>query len=61
MEAIQYTASDKKLQFLFLDIPKISGPKDVLIKVAFSGVCGTDIHIIQVIIAIYMYVFKRYN
>lgn len=48
MEAIQFSSNDKKLKFSKINIPKITGPKDVLIKVAFCGVCGTDLHIIQV-------------
>lgn len=50
MEAIQFTANSKTVEYLLLEIPKISGLKDVLIKVAYSGVCGTDLHIIQVFI-----------
>ena len=35
-----------ELSMVTKPIPKISHPKDVLIKVLFSGVCGTDLHIL---------------
>lgn len=47
MEALQYSAKDKKLSLVNLPIPKIKEDCDVLIKVAYSGICGTDLHIIQ--------------
>lgn len=47
MEALQYSAKDKKLSLVNTPIPKIQDDSDVLIKVAYSGICGTDLHIIQ--------------
>lgn len=47
MEALQYSAKDKKLSLVKIPIPKIEKDDDVLIKVAYSGICGTDLHIIQ--------------
>ncbi|KAG5880769.1 hypothetical protein JTB14_012649 [Gonioctena quinquepunctata] len=47
MEAIKFTAKTKELELVKVPIPKVSNPQDVLIKVAYSGVCGTDLHIIQ--------------
>jgi len=38
---------DSKLSIVTKPIPKISNPLDVLIKVAYSGVCGTDLHILS--------------
>lgn len=48
MEAIQFTANTKKLEYSKIPIPKISKPNEVLIKVAYAGICGTDLHVIQV-------------
>ncbi|CAH1163065.1 unnamed protein product [Phaedon cochleariae] len=47
MEAVIFNAKEKKLQLSRVPIPKISEPDQVLIKVAYSGICGTDLHIIQ--------------
>lgn len=38
---------DKQLSIVTKPIPKITNPHDVLIKVAYSGVCGTDLHILS--------------
>lgn len=57
MEAIQFASHDKSLTYLVVDIPTVIDPKDVVIKVAFSGVCGTDLHIIQVFI---IFLFSLY-
>ena len=35
-------------------VPQISGPTDVLIKVAFAGLCGTDLHILEVNMSIWI-------
>lgn len=48
MEAIQFTKNTKKLELSKIPIPKISKPDEILIKVAYAGICGTDLHIIQV-------------
>ena len=37
---------DKKLSIVTKPIPKLSNPTDVLVKVSYSGVCGTDLHIL---------------
>lgn len=38
---------DKRLSIVTKPLPKITNPHDVLIKVTYSGVCGTDLHIIS--------------
>lgn len=48
MEALRFTGSTKILEYVQVPVPVISQPDQVLIKVAFAGVCGTDIHIIAV-------------
>jgi len=47
MEAIQFSLKDKKLELVQKPIPKITDPHQILIKVAYSGICGTDLHIIE--------------
>ncbi|KAF7280568.1 hypothetical protein GWI33_005767 [Rhynchophorus ferrugineus] len=47
MEALRFTGKTKKLEYVQIPIPKVSQPNQVLVKVAFSGVCGTDLHIIS--------------
>ena len=37
---------DGELSMITTPPPKVSCPTDVIIKVAFSGVCGTDLHIL---------------
>ncbi len=44
MEAIAKTRSKPGAELIQTDIPKI-GPKDVLIKIKATSVCGTDVHI----------------
>ncbi|XP_028127953.1 D-altritol 5-dehydrogenase [Diabrotica virgifera virgifera] len=46
MEALRFTSKIKKLELVNVPIPKITQPNQVLIKVAYSGICGTDLHII---------------
>lgn len=49
MEALRFCPKSKTLSLeKSIEIPKIVNPDDVLIEVAFSGLCGTDIHIVQV-------------
>ncbi|KAJ8958447.1 hypothetical protein NQ318_002234 [Aromia moschata] len=47
MEAINFTAKTKTLELKRVAVPEITQPDQVLIKVAYSGICGTDLHIIQ--------------
>jgi len=37
---------EKELSLVTKPIPKVNNPDDVLIRVAYSGICGTDLHII---------------
>ncbi|XP_078597270.1 uncharacterized protein LOC144873600 [Branchiostoma floridae x Branchiostoma japonicum] len=45
MQGLQWNATADKLSLIELDKPK-AGPGEVVIKVAYAGVCGTDLHII---------------
>ncbi|XP_023330520.1 D-arabinitol dehydrogenase 1 [Eurytemora carolleeae] len=50
MQALQFNAKlspHENLRLIKTAVPQISGPTDVLIKVAFAGLCGTDLHILE--------------
>ncbi|XP_043191911.1 2-deoxy-scyllo-inosamine dehydrogenase-like [Amphibalanus amphitrite] len=47
MKALQYNRPTKTLTLREIPIPKIVREDDVLVKVAFSGICGTDLHAIK--------------
>ncbi|XP_050292991.1 uncharacterized protein LOC126733639 [Anthonomus grandis grandis] len=47
MEALRFTGQTKVLEYVQIPVPKISKPDQVLIKVAYAGLCGTDLHIIE--------------
>lgn len=48
MEAIEFDGNTKTLNFAKKSVPAITEENQVLVKVAYAGVCGTDLHIIQV-------------
>ena len=48
MKALQYNRPTKTLTLKDLPVPKVVKEDDVLVKVAFSGICGTDLHAIKV-------------
>lgn len=48
MEAVLFDGKSLSLKYeKNYAMPKITNDEDVLVKVAYSGVCGTDLHIIQ--------------
>ncbi|XP_044260807.1 D-arabinitol dehydrogenase 1-like [Tribolium madens] len=47
MNALRFTSNTKNVALTKIPIPAITHPKEVLIKIAYSGVCGTDLHIIS--------------
>ncbi|XP_057670169.1 D-altritol 5-dehydrogenase-like [Diorhabda carinulata] len=47
MEALNFTLKNKRLELEQVPIPKVTEKDQVLIKVAFAGICGTDLHIIE--------------
>ncbi|XP_028127950.1 uncharacterized protein LOC114324346 [Diabrotica virgifera virgifera] len=47
MKAIQLISQKKEIRFVEVPIPRITDANDVLIKVAYSGICGTDLHMIE--------------
>ncbi|XP_059489363.1 D-altritol 5-dehydrogenase-like isoform X2 [Neocloeon triangulifer] len=45
--AIQFDYGTKKLTFGEVTKPELSRPDEILVKVAYSGICGTDLHVIH--------------
>ncbi|GJQ87537.1 hypothetical protein Trydic_g18478 [Trypoxylus dichotomus] len=52
MQAIVFNGREKTVRVVEKPIPKISDDRQVLVKVAYAGVCGTDLHIIEELIKI---------
>ena len=49
MDALRFLPKEKILSLESnVQIPKIVNDDDVIVEVAFAGLCGTDIHIMQV-------------
>ena len=38
---------DGELSMITTPPPRVSSPFEVIVKVAFSGICGTDLHILS--------------
>lgn len=49
MNCIKVDIKNNRTIFTKEEIPKAETDADVIIKVAYSGFCGTDLHIIKVI------------
>jgi len=47
MQAVKFCLSTKLVELVGVPIPTISNPNEVLIKVAYAGICGTDLHIMH--------------
>ncbi|KAI4454960.1 sorbitol dehydrogenase [Holotrichia oblita] len=47
MQAVVFNLQEKSLGVVKKDIPRIENGDQILVKVAYAGVCGTDLHIIQ--------------
>ncbi|CAH1781468.1 unnamed protein product, partial [Owenia fusiformis] len=47
MRAIKLTQSQKKIELVRIEIPRIVKPNDVLLKIPCAGICGSDIHFIK--------------
>ncbi|XP_073965452.1 uncharacterized protein isoform X1 [Choristoneura fumiferana] len=48
MEAVVFNGKELTLKYVKdFPIPKIVNDTDVIVKVEYSGICGTDVHIIQ--------------
>ncbi|KAK7862918.1 hypothetical protein R5R35_003255 [Gryllus longicercus] len=47
MDALQFDLKSKQLSLIQLPVPSKLAENDVLIKVAYAGICGTDLHIAE--------------
>lgn len=48
MDALQFDPRKKVLSLVKTDLPAIIEKNEVIVKVTFAGVCGTDLHILDV-------------
>ncbi|CAB0009471.1 unnamed protein product [Nesidiocoris tenuis] len=49
MEALRFDPKTKELTFEKIPVPKIENDDDVIVEVAYCGICGTDLHILKVV------------
>ena len=47
MRALKCDASKGELSLEDVSIPEVILPDDIVIKVGYAGLCGTDLHIMQ--------------
>ena len=48
MRALKCDAAKGELSLEDVQVPEVINPDDIIIKVGYAGLCGTDLHIIQV-------------
>ena len=49
MEALRFYPDENSFSLCKdTNVPEVEGPDDVLVEVKYAGLCGTDLHIIQV-------------
>jgi len=48
MEAVQFDRQNKQLSLIKAPLPSEPNKNEVVIRVAYSGICGTDLHITEV-------------
>jgi D-arabinose 1-dehydrogenase-like Zn-dependent alcohol dehydrogenase len=48
MEAVQFDSTNKELFLIKAPLPAEPNKNEVVIRVAYSGICGTDLHIAEV-------------
>ncbi len=48
MNCLRLDAKKERLVLQQSPIPKVEKPDEVVVKVALAGLCGTDLHIIEV-------------
>ena len=59
MDALRYHPSLKSISLdQNVQVPQIESEDDVIVEVAYAGLCGTDIHIMQVS---YRRFFSQFN
>lgn len=47
MEAVQFDSKNKELSLIKAPLPSEPNQNEVVIRVAYSGICGTDLHITE--------------
>lgn len=47
MKAIHFDPKKRHFNYVSKDIPKVTNAEEVVVRVAFSGICGTDLHIAE--------------
>ena len=47
MKALQWSVERGTLELMNLPTPRLPGPNEVIVKIAYAGCCGTDIHVIK--------------
>ncbi|PSN51331.1 hypothetical protein C0J52_15719 [Blattella germanica] len=47
MQAVQFDLRQKKISLVEVNIPSSTDRLDVVVKVQYAGVCGTDLHIVE--------------
>ena len=47
MKAVKWFAKKDRVEIIQTKIPELEGPENVLVRVKFAGVCGTDLHIMS--------------
>ena len=52
MRALKCDASKGELSLEDVEVPELINSDDIIIKVGYAGLCGTDLHIIAVSLAI---------
>ena len=58
MDALRYHPSLKSISLdQNVQVPQIESEDDVIVEVAYAGLCGTDIHIMQVSYRRFFYQF----
>lgn len=48
MEAVEFDPKKKTLTLINAAIPAVVEKNDVVIKVVYAGICGTDLHVVDV-------------
>jgi len=48
MEAVQFDPQNKKLSLIKAPLPAQPKKNEVVIRVAYAGICGIDLHIAEV-------------
>ncbi len=59
MDCIKFDQKNKGALFTKAPIPTVEHNEEVVVKVVIAGICGTDIHILQVSALVYLAGWKK--